>query len=188
MTHLRLFAMLLSGCVACVMIGGCTAVQHKAITTDRLEPYQCGTITRLHTYRGVFLASQPSPEDLDQAKKGGVKTVINLRHAGEIKNFDERRFVIDLGLQYENPAWNGPDELTDAVLDQIRHLLKTVPRPILLHCSSGNRVGAVWLAYRILDDDLSWADALVESKAVGLKSPTYQEKIRQYVQRKSAAR
>lgn len=168
-----------------VAISGC-APQHKAITTEKLEPYECGTITRLHTYKGVFLASQPRPEDFEQAKMGGVKTVINMRHERENKEFNERELIASLGLAYLNPAWNGPDELTDGVLDDVRGLLKTAERPILLHCSSANRVGAVWLAYRVLDDGLSVDEALAESKIVGLKSPAYEQKVKDYIQRVGA--
>ncbi len=159
--------------------------EHTAITTDKLEPYECGTITNLHTLGGVFLASQPKPEDFAQAKKGGVKTVINLRHASENKDFDEKQVVEAEGLAYINIPWNGPDELTDAIFDQSREQLKTATRPILLHCSSANRVGAVWLTYRVLDGGLSWDDALAEAKTVGLKSADFEAKAKDYIQRHS---
>jgi uncharacterized protein (TIGR01244 family) len=158
-----------------------------AITTERLEPYECGTITRLHTYAGVFLASQPQPADFEQAKKGGVVTVINLRHDDEITAFDERQVVGDLGLAYLSLPWNGPEELTDEVFDRARELLNTAERPVLLHCSSANRVGAVWIPWRILDEGLSWDDALAEAKVVGLESPAYEAKAKDYVERMRSA-
>jgi len=138
---------------------GCSSVPsddgHRAITTQALEPYECGTITKLHTLGGVFLASQPKPEDLEQAQKGGIKTVVNLRHEDELEDFDERAVVTGLGLTYVSLPWNGPDELTDAVFDEARHLLNAAERPLLLHCSSANRVGAVWIPWRVLDGGLS---------------------------------
>lgn len=160
--------------------------EHKAITTDKLEPYECGEITKLHTYGGVFLASQPTAADFEQAKKGGVKTVINLRHHAEQKDFDEAQVIADLGLAYHNPAWNGPEEFTDEMLDELRNLLKTAERPILLHCSSANRVGAVWMVYRVLEDEISIEDALAEAKIVGLKSPDYEAKAKDYIERNQA--
>lgn len=158
--------------------------EHKAITTEKLEPYECGTITRLHTLGGVFLASQPKAEDFAQAKKGGVRTVINLRHDAEIKDFDERKVVEAEGLAYIHLPWDGPGELTDDIFDQAREHLKSAARPILLHCASANRVGAVWLPYRVLDGGLSWDDALAEAKTVGLKSPDYEAKAKDYIQRR----
>lgn len=163
---------------------GCAAESgHRAVTTDKLEPYTCGSVARLHTYQGIFLASQPAAEDFEQAKKGGIKTVINLRHPEENKKFNEMQVVLGQGLKYENPAWNGPEELTDAKFDEVRQLLNTAQRPILLHCASANRVGAHWLTYRVLDGGLSVEDALAEAKVVGLKSPDYEAKARDYIKR-----
>lgn len=170
-------AIVVAALTGCAAEGG-----HGAIVTDQLEPYSCGSITRLHTYKGVFLASQPSPDDFGQAQKGGVQTVINLRHADEIKDFDEQQVVTGLGLKYENPAWNGVDELTDDVFNRVRHLLKTSDRPILLHCGSGNRVGAMWLAYRVLDEGLNQDEAVAEAKVVGLKSPDYEARAKAYIE------
>ncbi|NNF64491.1 MAG: catalase/peroxidase HPI, partial [Acidimicrobiia bacterium] len=115
------------------------AVTHRPPTTDTLEPYECGDVTRLHTVNDIFLASQPGVEDFKQARMGGMRTVINSRHATENEDFDERQVVTSLGMTYHNPAWNGPQELTDAIIHQTRELLRTVERPILLHCSSANR-------------------------------------------------
>lgn len=168
-----------------LIISGCAGnKEHRAIVTDRMEPYECGTITRLHTYNGVFLASQPNPSDFEQAKKGGVKTVINLRHHSEISDFDEAKVISDLGLAYHNVPWNGPDELTDERFDEVRKLLREAERPILLHCSSANRVGAMWLAYRAVDDGIPVDEALAEAKIVGIKSPAYEAKARDYIKRK----
>lgn len=157
--------------------------EHKAITTGKLEPYECGTITRLHTMGGIFLASQPSPADLEQAQKGGVKSVINLRHHSENTEFDEPAVVAGLGLNYYNLPWNGPDELTDKIFDDSRELLRTVERPVLLHCSSANRVGAVWIPYRVLDQGADAETAVEEARVIGLKSPDYEAKARDYVER-----
>lgn len=164
--------------------GGEKNEDHKALVTEKLEPYECGTITRLHTVGGVFLASQPKPEDFEQAKKGGIKSVINLRHPEEITDFDEQEVVEGMGLNYLSLAWNGEEELSDDIFDRMRELLKTTERPILLHCGSANRVGAVWIPHRVLDGGLSIEDAVAEAKVVGLKSAAYEEKARDYVSRK----
>ena len=157
---------------------------HELPVAEKLEPYECGNVTRLHTYDGIFLGSQPSPADFEQAKKGGIKTVINLRHHDEIEGFDEQEVVTDLGLAYYNVPWNGPEELSDERFDEVRELLRTAERPILLHCSSANRVGPMWLAYRVLDDGADYEDALSEAMTVGMKSPDYQAKAKSYVERK----
>src|SRR5688572_29168596 len=57
---------------------------------DKLAPATCGKIARVSRLADVYLAGQPSAEDLAEAKKLGIKTVINLRPDSETKEFKER--------------------------------------------------------------------------------------------------
>lgn len=157
---------------------------HTPPTTAQLEPYSCGTVQRMHTLDGVFLASQPAAADFEQASKGGIKTVINNRHASETPDFDEKTIVEGLGMTYISLPYNGEAELTDDVFTRARELLASAQRPILMHCGSANRTGALWLAYRALDGGISLDAARAEAKAVGLKSPAYEAKAVDYVKRK----
>lgn len=179
-------ALLVFGSTALLTLGCKSSNEHHAITTDQLEPFECGTITRLHTHKGVFLASQPSAADFEQAKQGGIVTVINLRHASEQPDFNEQAFIEGLGLTYHNVPWSSPEELTDAKFDEVRGLLGDADRPILMHCSSANRVGAMWLAYRVLDEGASQEQALAEARAIGLRSPNFQARAIEYINRPSA--
>lgn len=159
------------------------APAHNAsIKAETLEPYSCGTIERLHTFQGLFLASQPSADDLRHAKEGGIKTVMSLRPASELKEFDEPALVHELGMEFVNIGFAGPDTLTDEVIDQARAVLNDpAKRPMMVHCHSGNRVGAIWLAHRVLDGGLTWDAALAEAKEVGLKTPTLEARVQKYV-------
>jgi len=157
------------------------------MAAESLEPYECGEVTRLHTFEGVFLASQPGEADFEQASMGGIRTVINLRHDFEMPDMNEQAIVEGLGLNYVHVPWNGPDELTDEVLDSLRMQLNQAERPILMHCASANRVGAVWLAYRMLEGGVSADEAKAEAKVVGLKSPAYEAKTLDYVARRASS-
>ena len=42
----------------------------------------------------------------------------------------------------------------------------------------------MWLPWRVLDGGLSYDEALAEAKTVGLKSPLYEEKAREYIERR----
>ena len=161
--------------------------QQPSYETGQLEPYECGDITRLHTFKDIFLSSQPSISDFEKASRQGIKTVINQRHSNEI-DFNERRVVEDLGMKYYNPAWNGVNELNKDVFERTRQLLREAPRPIMLHCSSANRTGAIWMVYRALDTGADIEQAAAEARQVGLRSPAYEEKARQYIRRKMQSR
>ena len=180
-------------CFAIAMVGlvmtggnGCqNKPKHESLVhAHQLEPYSCGSIQRLHTYQGIFLASQPQQADLERAAQGGIKTVINLRLPDEVKDFDEEQVVTDLDMTYHNPGFDGPAMLTDAIFDRVRgHLNDAAQKPMLIHCSSANRVGAIWLAHRVLDSGLTMDQALAEAKTVGLKLPAYEEKAKNYIKR-----
>ena len=149
----------------------------------KLEPYACGTVERLHTWNGIFAGSQPAEQDLHHAKENGIKTVLNLRPKSENAGFDEAKVAADLGLDYQNIPFASPAELTDAVFEQARTLLRDESkRPMFVHCHSGNRVGAIWVAFRVLDGGLDWDAALAEAKEVGLKSPTLEQRAKEYVE------
>ena len=112
-----------------------------------------------------------------------MRTVINLRQEGELKEFDERKLAGELGFEYVSLPFGSPDELTDAVFDRARELLTSSNKAILLHCHSGNRAGAIWLARRVLDDSQSYESALAEAHTVGLATPALEQKAQDYIER-----
>jgi len=163
--------------------GSLWAADKKPPASDKLEPYKCGKVERLHVFGGIFLASQPTPEDFKLAKEGGIKKVINLREPSEL-DWDEAAVVKKLGMEYVNAPFRSPDGLTDEIFNTVRkHLNDREQHPVLLHCSSANRVGAIWLAHRVLDHKLSYDEALAEAKTVGLKLPAFADKAKDYISR-----
>lgn len=152
--------------------------------TAKLEPYSCGTVERLHTFNGIFAGSQPAAADLRHAKENGINAVLNFRPTSEDAGFDEAALVKELGMKYYLIPFGSPAELTDDVFDRARAVLRDESnRPMFVHCHSGNRVGAIWAAYRVLDGGLTWDAALAEAKEVGLKTPALEQRAKEYVQR-----
>ena len=75
------------------------------------------------------------------------------------------------------------------MLDRTREVLSDHERkPILVHCASANRVGAVWLAHRVLDDGLAYEAALAEAKTVGLKAPALEQRAKEYIDARSSGK
>ena len=158
-----------------------SGVEKDRNPAKELEAYELGTVEKSHRFGDIFLASQPQPEDFKRAKNMGVTTVVNLRPESEM-SFDEKIAIAELEMNYVNVPFGSPAELTDDVFKQTRELLKNQnKRPLLMHCSSANRVGAVWLAHRVLDDGLSFEDALAEAKMVGLTLPALEQRAQQYI-------
>jgi len=166
--------------------GGDNGTGGGATAQAKLAPASVGQAPNVHQCGHVYFAAQPSADDLRDFKEAGVKTVINLRMPGENKAFDEQQVVEqELGLQYSNPGFDSAQTLDDGVFFRVRDLLKR-KEPVLVHCASANRVGAVWLAYRVLDDGVGYEQALAEAKQIGLKSEPLEERARRYIEAKQA--
>jgi len=165
----------------CAGFAACGATKPQPTEQPRLVATQLGTIERLHEIDGFYLASQPSAADFAAARRRGVVSVVNLRLPDE-NEFDEAAVVEGLGMRYHNPGFRGPETLTDATLDRARALLSDrAEQPMLVHCASANRVGAVWLAHRVLDDDIPLDAALAEAHAVGLSNAAHEARVRAYI-------
>lgn len=120
---------------------------------------------------GLCTGGRPRPEHFAQAKAKGVRTVINLCPPGEACDYDEAAVVSGLGLHYVNIPVAGPADIT---VDKAKALAQAMAEyspghPVLLHCASGNRVGALMAMKARFVDGKSPAEALAEGRAAGLK-------------------
>ncbi len=166
-----------------IAIGGRLLSAEPRKDTSALTPCSCFQANGIHEFNGVFLAGQPTPAGFAEAQKAGVRTVVNLRAANEL-DWDEKATVVDLGMQYVHVPIASVDALTDDVFAQMRELLKDkTKRPMLVHCFSAGRVGAAWLAHRVLDDGLTVEAAVAEAKTIGLKKEDFIAKATDYVKR-----
>ncbi len=110
----------------------------------------------------------------------GFRSIISFRLPGE-PAYDEARAVGELGMDYHNPAFRGVGSLTDEKIDECLDTLRSAQRPALVHCGSANRVGAIWLAWRCLEENADPNTAVEEAKSVGLRSPAYEQRILEFI-------
>ena len=54
-------------------------------------------------------------------------------------------------------------------------------QPVYVHCASANRVGAVWLVKRVLQDGWPVDKATTEAKAIGLSAPGLEKFALEYI-------
>lgn len=118
-----------------------------------------------HVYRG----GQPSQTGFQYLARLGVKTVLDLREAGN-RALQEEKMVTSLGLQYVNVPMSGLTPPTAAQISQILALLEnTSTGAVFVHCMRGaDRTGAVIAAYRIDHDRWNNDRALEEAKSDGM--------------------
>jgi uncharacterized protein (TIGR01244 family) len=117
---------------------------------------------------GLLVGGQPTAAQLRAIAAAGYKSVIDLRAPGEDRGFDETSLLAELGLPYVNVPVSGmPDAAT---VDRFLAELRRAERPLLLHCASSNRVGALLYAWYVEEQGLPPAEAMAKAKAAGLRS------------------
>jgi uncharacterized protein (TIGR01244 family) len=93
---------------------------------------------------GVTTAGQPSEAALKAVAAAGYKAVIDLRAPGEDRGLaDERKIVEMLGMSYVSLPVEGAAGVSYANARALDKLLAEVGGPVLVHCTSSNRVGAL---------------------------------------------
>ncbi len=92
---------------------------------------------------GLHTGGQPTATQLQQAAATGITTVIDLRQPDEDRGFDEAGVTAQLGLHYVRIPVAGATGLTSANVQALHTALAEADDPVLLHCASGNRVGAL---------------------------------------------
>ena len=133
---------------------------------------------RRDVLEGITTAGQPNQAALSAAAAAGYRSVIDLRAPNEDRGLDEKAAVENLGMSYVNLPVDGTTGVSYANASALDKLLAEAPKPVLVHCASGNRVGAL-LALRAkahgADDDA----ALKLGVATGLGSlkPIVEQKL-----------
>lgn len=117
----------------------------------------------------VFTAGQPDEEGLIEIASRGVRTVLNIRPDDEPGARDETAEAGKLNLQYFYIPVT-PATFTKEKLAEFSQVFQNQEnRPIFIHCGSGNRVGGMWFAYRVLKEGAEWDVALEEARQIGMK-------------------
>jgi len=91
---------------------------------------------------GITSAGQPDEQALAVFANRGYTTVIDLRTESEDRGIDEPAAVKGLGMQYVSLPI-GRDDITFESAQMLDTLIAKADGPVLVHCGSGNRVGAL---------------------------------------------
>lgn len=113
----------------------------------------------------------------------GYKAIINLRQAGEAgAAIDESKTAAEAArLKYIHLPFNGAEPETKVFDAFIMAVTDPANQPVFVHCGSANRVGAVWLAKRMLVDRWPRERAVEEARMIGLSSDALEKFALGYV-------
>lgn len=92
---------------------------------------------------GLYSAGQPEAAQWSGIAGAGVRTVVNLRPDAEQYGRDERAEVEAAGMRYVQIPVAGAADITPANAERLGQVLQQAEGPVLVHCASGNRVGAL---------------------------------------------
>ena len=101
-------------------------------------------------------------------KDNGYSTIINLRAEGEFDEFDEQHLVEDMGMDYISLPIAGGEDFTMENILKLDAALKNAEGKVVLHCGSGNRVGAILALKAYHVDGMSEDEAMALGIAAGM--------------------
>ena len=116
---------------------------------------------------GVTTAGQPDAEALKVFAEAGYVAVIDIRTAGEDRGIDEAAVVQGLGMDYLQLPVGGRDGITFENAEKLEQLIGLYDEPVLVHCGSANRVGALF-ALNVYRETGDVNKALEAGRAAGL--------------------
>lgn len=157
--------------IAIGVLAGCTSMPRTEIppVADAVSPSA-----------GVVAAGRLQPRDIVHLKNAGIEHVIDLTPGDETPDFDEATAVRSAGIGYSNLPVRGAEDLTRENVIAFDRMMRDANRPVLVHCASGNRVGAMAALRAAWVEGQTEQDAVAIGKAWGLKGlePQVRERIR----------
>jgi uncharacterized protein (TIGR01244 family) len=134
------------------------------------EPVQWPSIDGAVTPEtGRMIAGQPTPAELVAVREAGARHVVNARDVGEFEAWDEGELVEALGMTYHRVPIGSPADLDREAVEAFDRILAEIgDEPALLHCASGNRIGALYALRAAWIDGQDTATAIEIGRAHGL--------------------
>ena len=132
----------------------------------------------------VACAGATAPEAVAELKRRGFVSVINFRTEGERGAMleEEAAAMREAEMKYFHIPFQSSAPTTEATEEFLEVVADPANQPVLIHCGSANRVGAMWLIKRVKLDGWEVDRATTEAEAIGLRSPVLREFALNYVQ------
>ncbi len=128
---------------------------------------------------GVTGAGQPDEAELERLNAAGYAAVIDLRLPHEDRGLaDERAAVEGQGMSYIPLPIDSRTDITFDKANELDRILAEIDGPVLIHCGSGNRVGALMSLRASMNgaDDETAVEAGIQTGLTRLE-PTVRERL-----------
>jgi protein tyrosine phosphatase (PTP) superfamily phosphohydrolase (DUF442 family) len=132
-------------------------------------------LPNLHQVRNqIFTSGQPTSVGYKQLRSMGIETVVNVLPEQECDPAEPAMVQTNNMIYFNHPF--DPENLQGETVYEFAKILKYVEKPVLIHCSTGNHVGGLWVAYKVLIEKTAISDAVIEARWIGMQ-PEMEEKV-----------
>lgn len=135
---------------------------------------------RVRPANGISAAGQPDAKAFEAFANSGYEVVIDMRGNDEDRGLeDEAALVKSLGLEYVAFPITDEKQISFETARELDEMLAGIDGPVLIHCASSNRVGAL-LALRKSLNGASDEEALAYGRGAGMTrlEPVVKERLR----------
>jgi len=171
---------------SCLALGSCRVFHEDVADTSvpTIDSADFGRMRNVSRTGSVWFGSVPCAEDLDLARRRGIRTVVDLSLPEEDTACDVRGVSSELGLRYFDLALRREHFLNDETVDLVLAKLEDPEAaPFLLFCGSGGRCAMFIAIYRATKLDVPLDQALEEARHNGMDGGKQADFVRAQVQR-----
>lgn len=130
-------------------------------------------------------AFDPDENSFKTFAEKGFKSVINLQTDAEAQNVSsetEKTLAKNNNLNYRQIEVS-EDKLSEAMVDNFRQELKNLPKPLVIHCKSGKRSGALVMMHIGCQKNMSGEEVIQQAEEMGFECdvPELEQFLKKYV-------
>jgi len=130
--------------ILAITLAACTGQEPAPATGTHVDIAVVAASGHVSPVNGITSSGQPDEAALRVFADAGYVAVIDLRGPDEDRGMaDERAAAEALGLDYVALPIAGREAINFDTAKQLDEVLQGIDGPVLLHCGSGNRVGAI---------------------------------------------
>lgn len=129
----------------------------------------------------------PDRDQVQQASQDGFRSLVNMQTDDEVKKLkmtpqEEQSEAEKVGLAYLHHPVDG-EKLSEQVVDEFRRKAAELPSPVLVHCASGKRSGALVMMHIGCEQGMSGDDVIAQAEEMGFEcdTPGLEEFVKDYV-------
>lgn len=161
----------------CTILMACSIAMADEMKALHVDLATVDSSDNLLPVDGLTSTGQPNAEQLALFAEAGYVAVVDLRGESENRGLDEAAAVEVLGLDYVNLPVSGADSISWENASKLDEILSSYDGPVLVHCGSGNRVGAL-LALVKSKNGADDEEAVAYGRSAGMKSLESVVKVR----------